>query len=229
MSDVHLTEDEQVAALRNWWKENGKAVLFGVIIGVAVVASVIYWRDYKHEHAETASLTYSEFAEAVQNNKDEIIKSSLQKLQNDYKATPYAALAALTMAKRNIDAGNYPEAETNLDWAVKNAVHDAIAHVARIRLARVLIQQSKIDVALALIEPMHEPAFDVDYAELRGDAYKIQGKKEQAREAYTQALGNAELQGQRRQFLEMKRDDLLTTDMATSNTEAVPVNAAEKK
>ncbi len=229
MTDIHLAEDEQVEALKNWWKENGKAVFVGAAIGVAIVVSVIYWRDYKHERAETASLTYSEFAEAVQNNKDEVIKSTLQKLQSDFQATPYAALAVLVVAKRNIDTGNYADAETNLGWAVKNATHDSIGHLSRIRLARVLIQQNRVDEALALIEPMHEPAFEVEYAELRGDAYKIQGKNDKAREAYTQALNDAGIQGQRRQFLEMKRDDLLTASAMTSSTEAAPVAATEKK
>jgi predicted negative regulator of RcsB-dependent stress response len=229
MTDIHISEDEQVEALKRWWKENGKAVVAGVVLGIAIVASVVYWRDYKHERAENASTTYNEFSVAVQNNKEELLKATLQKLQSDFQSTPYAALAALTMAKRSADAGNVAEAETYLSWALKNAAHDSIAHLARIRLARVLIQQNKTDEALALIDAIKEPAFDLEYAELRGDIFHKQGKTDQAREAYTQALNDAGLQGQRRQFLEMKRDDLLTANDVASKTALPATTDTEKK
>ena len=35
--DVYTSEDEQVEALKKWWKENGKSVIGGVIIGAGLL------------------------------------------------------------------------------------------------------------------------------------------------------------------------------------------------
>ena len=36
--DIYQTEDEQVEALKKWWEENGKSVIFGLCIGVVAIA-----------------------------------------------------------------------------------------------------------------------------------------------------------------------------------------------
>ena len=37
------TEEEQVEALKSWWKENGKSLIMGVVIAVAAVFG---WRGW---------------------------------------------------------------------------------------------------------------------------------------------------------------------------------------
>ncbi len=220
MTDIHLSEDEQVEALKRWWKENGTAILVGVLIGIAGIAGVWYWQDHKHAKAESGSVVFAEFNDALQQNQEEIIGSKYQSLQNDYQRTPYAALAALAMAKHQVDKKDLPAAETQLRWAIDHASHAAITHLARLRLTRVLIQEKKLDAALALIAEQKEPAFISEYAELRGDIYLQQGKIEQARAAYVEALADAALQATRRTYLEMKRDDLPTVATAAPATPA---------
>jgi predicted negative regulator of RcsB-dependent stress response len=215
MTDIHLSEDEQVEALKRWWKENGTAILVGVLIGIAGIVGVWYWQDHKHGKAESGSVVFAEFTDAIQQNQEDVIHSKYQSLQNDYHSTPYAALAALAVAKHSVDKKDLPAAETQLRWAIDNARHAAITHLARIRLTRVLIQEKKLDAALALIADQKDPAFISDYAELRGDIYQQQGNLEQARTAYAEALSDTTLQGVRRAYLEMKRDDLPTAKPVT--------------
>ena len=214
MTDIHLSEDEQVEALKRWWKENGTAILVGVLIGIAGIVGVWYWQNHKHTMAESGSVAFAEFTEAIQQHKDDVITAKFQSMQADYRSTPYAALAALAMAKHSIDKADLSAAETQLRWAMENATHAAITHLARIRLARVLVQEKKLDAALALIAEQTDPAFISDYAELRGDIYQQQGKLEEARIAYAEALTDPSLQGVRRSYLEMKRDDLPTSKSA---------------
>lgn len=208
MTDIHLSEDEQVEALKRWWKDNGTAILVGVLIGIAGIVGVWYWQDHKHAKAENGSVVFAEFTDAIQQNQEDVINSKYQILQNDYRGTPYAALAALSVAKHSVDKKDLASAETQLRWAIDNARHAAITHLARIRLTRVLIQEKKLDVALALIADQKDPAFISDYAELRGDIYQQQGNLEQARAAFAEALSDTTLQGARRTYLEMKRDNL---------------------
>lgn len=219
MAELHLSEDEQVEALKRWWKENGTSIIVGALIGIAGIVGVWYWQDYSHGKAERGSLAITEFNEAVQQNKQEVVDSNFTRLKNEFAGTPYPALAALTMAKRSIDARDLVAAETHLRWAMDNAAHESIRHLARIRLARILIQQNKPDDAMLLVADQNDPALLADYAELRGDIYKLQGKAEQARTAYTEALNDTALPGQRRTFIEMKRDDIVAAVTVTEKAQ----------
>ncbi|MBI3561862.1 MAG: tetratricopeptide repeat protein [Gammaproteobacteria bacterium] len=212
MTDIHVSEDEQVEALKRWLKENGTSMVVGTLIGIAIIAGVWYWQGHRHVLAENGSATFSEFSAAVQANNQEQISNKWQALHTEYNNTPYATLAAFIMAKRSVDKGDLTAAEDYAKLALDNAKHDALRHLARLRLARLLVQEKKLDPALALIADQKDPAFVSDYAELRGDIYAQQNKPTEARAAYTEALADTTLPGQRRSSIEMKRDDLITSE-----------------
>ena len=60
MSD-YLTEEEQVEALKKWWRENGKAIVGGAVLGLALVGGWQAWQSYQKGEAELASAYYEEF------------------------------------------------------------------------------------------------------------------------------------------------------------------------
>jgi predicted negative regulator of RcsB-dependent stress response len=35
--EIYDTEEEQVEALKRWWKENGQATLAGLVLGIIVI------------------------------------------------------------------------------------------------------------------------------------------------------------------------------------------------
>jgi predicted negative regulator of RcsB-dependent stress response len=208
----HLTEDEQVEKLKKWWKENGVAVITGIVIGLAGVVGVRYWFNYQEQQSVEASRLYSTYMTAVEKKDIGQANQDSQKLKKDYAGTSYAALAAMQQASQSVTEGNLEAAVSNLQWAVDNPGHDTIAHLARIRLANVLIVQNKYTEALQLIKDVYEPAFDARYAELRGDIYAGQDQKSQARSEYQSALASNDLTGKQREFVEMKLNDLGVVD-----------------
>ena len=34
---AYLEEEEQIEAIRNWWKENGRSVIAGAVLGLAAI------------------------------------------------------------------------------------------------------------------------------------------------------------------------------------------------
>ena len=56
--NVYATEEEQVEALKKWWKQNGKSVLGGVLIGVAVIYGGKTWLQQHNRQIEVASAEY---------------------------------------------------------------------------------------------------------------------------------------------------------------------------
>ncbi|UCE90705.1 MAG: tetratricopeptide repeat protein, partial [Pseudomonadota bacterium] len=53
------SEREQIEALKKWWNENGKSIVIGIAIGVAVVAGYRGWIAYRTDLAQDASLLYA--------------------------------------------------------------------------------------------------------------------------------------------------------------------------
>lgn len=204
----HLTEEEQVEALKKWWKENGTAIIIGIIVGLGAVIGVRYWFSYQESRAVSASDVYNRFTAAVSKKDAAMALTLANELREKYKGTSYAALTAMQMAKQDVDVNRLSEAEKNLHWALANPGHKVIGLIARQRLAEVLYAEGKLDDALLLLNQVKDATFDSRYALIRGDILRKQGKSEQAREAYQLALTDSSLSGKEREIVQMKLDDL---------------------
>ncbi len=204
----HLTEEEQVEALKKWWKENGTAVIIGIVVGLGAVIGVRYWFSYHETLAVNASITYDKFNDALKKKDAALVQTLSNELRDKYKGTSYAALTSLQMAKQEVEANKLPEAEKNLRWALENPGHKVIGLIARQRLAEVLSAEGKLEDALKLLNQVKDATFDPRFALIRGDILRKQGKTEQAREAYQLALTDSSLNGKEREFVQMKLDNL---------------------
>ena len=58
--DVYTTEEEQVQAIKQWWKENAVSLIAGIVIGLAVLGGYRFWTETKQNQAQQASVLYSE-------------------------------------------------------------------------------------------------------------------------------------------------------------------------
>ena len=206
--DTYQTEDEQVQAIKDWWKENGRSVIAGLIIGIGVIAGYRYWTEYKVTHSEQASLLYAQVIASAANADSTKAFEQGKSLISDYSRTPYAALTALTLSKLAMDKTDYTTAAAQLHWIIDNSSDDGMRHVARLRLARVLAAQDKPDLAISLLHEADPSGFVTLYQEIRGDILVQQGKTAEARDEYRKALEDLEMNPQRRRTLEMKMNDL---------------------
>ena len=202
-----LTDEEQVEALKKWWKENGTAIITGIVIGISAIVGFWKWNEYTETRATAASLLYDQFVASVTSNPSAATKS-YESLQTDYDGTSYAALAALRMAAIDYGKGNVDQAIMHLTWATEHPGHDSIQHVARLRLARVLVAEDKLGQAESVLRDINEPSFDAQYQAVRGDLYNKQGNLEKARAAYQLALAATSFSGKQREYVQMKLDDL---------------------
>lgn len=206
--DIHRTEEEQVEAIKNWWKENGTSVVVGVAFGIAAIFGVRYWVDYQKAQAEQASALYAEVLANLPGNSQKS-ESLASQVAANYASTPYASLTALSLAKSKVEAKDYPGAQSYLQWVLDNGKDDGFKHVARIRLARILIQNKQNEQAEKLINGVSAAGFDSEYAEIRGDIFHSNAELTQAAEHYRLALSGLQASSLRYQFLQMKIDDLV--------------------
>jgi len=197
--EIYSTEEQQVEALKAWWKANGMSILAGTVIGLA---GLFGWRFYSESQIaaeEAASQAYQQAVTAEQ-------PLSLQSVTNEYSDSAYALLAALNLAKRAVEDGQLQEAEAQLQFVLANSEDELLKPIASLRLARVLAEQQRYDEALARLAAVDGDAFRGQVEELKGDIYLRQGQTGLARNAYLAAADAGELSGN--PILQMKLDDL---------------------
>lgn len=184
MIDPRYSEDEQAERLKEWWKKNGTSVIVGATLGIGIIVGVNLWRDYVKTRAENASEGYT----ALLSLQGEAAVDAAGQLRTEYAQTPYAALAALYAAKISHDQGDADAAVEFLSWARANSDQASTRHVAGLRLARIYLEQGRVDEATALAKPEKYDGFDSQYHELVGDIAILSNDPEAALKAYEQAM-----------------------------------------
>lgn len=204
MSD-YKTDDEKVEELKAWWKENGTSVVAGVALAIAGLFGWQYWKDYQQATAAEASALTAKVEVASKTSMEQALPD-IQKLQSDYRSTPYAAIASLQAAQQYAEKGEYEPARTALQWVIDNSKEADFKHLANVRLARVLLAMKKADEALALTSQTYPAAYLPLIEELKGDIYVAQNKPAEARAAYDKAMASST--GGSTELIKMKRDNL---------------------
>lgn len=199
------TEEQQVEALKKWWKENGKQVIVGAVIGFGVIIGWRYYVDYSEKQAAQASALFEQVIQSEgAENVDKL--AVYEKLKANYASTPYRSAAALMVAKSFYLDGEKEKAISVLDEIIASNKLDVIGQVARERKARILIDLGKADEALTVLDMQILSGFEAIFAELKGDAYVLKGEIDNARLSYDKAL--LLNQSASKRLLQMKRDNL---------------------
>lgn len=221
---MYSSEEEQIEAVKKWWRENGAAVMIGVVVGFGGLFGWQGWQKYQISQAESASAIYSNIMESLEAGKPgnlESIEVSVDDLQKDYAGTAYAALASLAGAKAAVERDDPVTAKSRLQWVVDNAGQPELVDVARLRLARVHIIAGEWDAAAELLKQDYPESFSASVDELLGDVHAARGNTAEAREAYNRAL-RAEVPPSNRDLIQIKLNALPETESAE---EAEPANA----
>jgi len=189
----YSTEEEQIAAIKNWWKNNGNSLLIG--IGVALII-VFGWKAYQTSVVEgktEASMLYQQMISAATTTdlstpeEGSTINYLATELKTKFSDTEYAIYAAMFIAKESIADAKYDEATSELNWILANTDDQRIIHIVNGRLARIYSVQGDNDAALKLLTAT-DPAFEASYQEIIGDI-KIRSNETQAAiEAYSKAF-----------------------------------------
>jgi predicted negative regulator of RcsB-dependent stress response len=205
---VYQTEEEQVEALKRWWKENGTSIIAGIVIGLGGVFGWQAWNGYKDRVGQEASQAFAQVLTDVQQGNTDAAEKQAQLLRQDHDGTNYAVFAALTEARLKLQQGDSAAARTQLEWAMDNAGNASLKELAQLNLARVLLSDGDLDGA-AKLAGVEKGGFAGEFAMVRGDIAAERGDKQQAHDAYTQAMS---LGVSNRNLLQMKLDDLAVTN-----------------
>ena len=207
--DIYASDEEKGEEIKQWWRDNGRSVILGCIVGAVVIFGGRYWMTYQQSLASNASVAYQQVVLSLNDDNTSLAEDKTQQLFSEFSSTPYAVFAAFEMAAQSVDTVS---AQSYLEWVMANA--DLVAHkeLARLRLAQLLMNDEKFEQSLLLIDQSESPAFTSLLSELRGDILVAQGNTHEARAAYQNAMLDL-VQGEpRKQLLQVKLDDVAESD-----------------
>ena len=201
--ELYDTEEQQVEAIKNWWQENGKAVIIGAVVGIGGLFGWRYYQDSMAEAREAASQSYTAVITELQQN-GTTATADVQTFIDGNTVKEYSVLAAMQLAKAQVEAQEYTEALAQLKWAQANTDDAAMTPLLAYRIARIEAQLGNFTAANLALDGITDVAWAGRVAELRGDIALEQADLDAAYAAYTEAQQAADAS----QMLQMKLDDL---------------------
>jgi predicted negative regulator of RcsB-dependent stress response len=208
MSSLDLQEQEQVDALKAWWKENSKWLIGAVVVGLLGFSGIKYWKSYQASQAAEASKLYVEVLKQASSNDAKRISDASDALVSRYGSSAYASRAQLLAAQANLQARDIARAKVQLQWVIEHSSETGLQDSARLKLASVLLDEKKYDEALKQLEATHPESFTGLYADLKGDVLSAQGKVAEARAAYQLAYDKTDAKSMYRNLIQLKMDGL---------------------
>ncbi|MFZ5755310.1 MAG: YfgM family protein [Pseudomonadota bacterium] len=211
--DVYRTEEEQIAAIKGWWRDNGVGIAVAVVLALSLFGG---WKWYQHHERQqqvaavglyqTLMQSWQQAAEPGANaaDADARMQKAGEQLLTEHAGSIYARFAGLILAGRAAESEDYATAEKHLRAVRDVDAGDGVGLVATHRLARVLSAQGKHEDALALLAGDVAKEFVTAREDARGDILMAQGKRADARIAWQKALDNADEKDPVRALLEMK-------------------------
>lgn len=211
--DVYRTEEEQVAAIKSWWSENGLKVVLAALLAIGSFAGWKWYQAYERDKAIAAAGLYQSLMKSYQEvmaggpgaaDADARMTKAGAELADEYSGTPYARFAAMVLAGRAVERDDLAGAEKQLRAVIADDDGDAMGLIATHRLAKVLSAQGRHEDALALLAGDVPKEFVSAREDARGDVLIAQGKRAEARAAWQKALDTAGEKDSSRMLLEMK-------------------------
>jgi len=211
----HLTEEEQIEAIKRWWSEYWKSIVVPIVLVAVCYSGWNIWQTQKEATAEAASIQYNLLVESIESapgvdltpEQKATARVLATEIVNDFEGSLYSDQANLILARLAVDAGEHTEAQNYLQAVTNGGANNAVKALATSRLARIKVALGEYDAAISLLSSAKGTKFRSLYAEIRGDAMAAQGKADLARTAFQEALDSLPArQFNRRSILQLKID-----------------------
>lgn len=181
---LDLGEQEQLDALKDFWKQYGNLITWVLILVLGGFAAFQGWQRYQADRGAKASVLFEELDKAVIAGDVERAARVFTDMKERYPSTTFAGQSGLLAAKLQFDRGQADAARASLEWVAANAGDAEYRVIAKLRLAGVLLDAKQFDAALAQLPTDAPKAFEALVADRRGDILQAQGKPDEARAAY---------------------------------------------
>lgn len=199
-------EQEQLAAIKAWWRQYGNLIIWLLIIVLGAYAAWTGWQSYQRSQTAQAAQLYEQLQKAAEAQDHDRVQRASVDIRERFASTAYAQMAALAAAKSAFEKEDLAAAKQHLQWLADKGEDATYRAVARIRLSGLLFDEKAYDEGMKLLTGEFPPAFANVVADRKGDFLVAQGKMDEARTAYRQALENTAEDEPARQYIQLKLD-----------------------
>lgn len=222
---------EQGERVQEWLRQNGVAIVVGLVIGLALIFGYRQWNKHQANENIEAATQYQLIENALDKGKADEADTLTDSLLKNHADSAYAVFAVSLRAQRQMDAGKADKAVESLTWAVKHADTKPLKDLSRLRLARADLAANKASDALTALKAMPADAYAGLAAELRGDAQVKLGHADEAVKAYKAAMAAFDPTAPQQRILQMKIDNVAihAAGKPASHTAAAASSSSSKK
>ena len=184
---LDLQEQEQVDALKSFWRQYGNLITWTLILALGAFAAWNGWTWYQRDQGIKAGAMYDELDRAVQAGEVDRSAKIFADLQGRYPSTTWAAQGGLMLAKLQVDKEQPDAASAALKWVAEKSADEGLKAIASLRLAGIELDAKRFDAALKAVDAANAKGFESLAADRRGDVLLAQGQTKQAAEAFLTA------------------------------------------
>lgn len=186
--EIYSTEEQQVDAIKQFYKDYGLSIGIGVVVGLGGLYGWNYYSDMKIEKAEEASQAFQTLT--TKSSDEAAVIAGVAEFSKNYDQKGYQSLLDLIVAKTAVEAKDFPKAEEALKKVIAAKPGAGLDTIAMLRLARIQAEQGQVDTALTTLDQVTDKAFLAQREELKGDFFVRQGQADKAKTAYQAAMDN---------------------------------------
>ncbi|MBZ2396968.1 YfgM family protein [Erwinia amylovora] len=203
--EVYSNDQEQTDALKNFFAQNGKALVVGVVLGVGALIGWRFWSNHQDSGSREVSAAYQQVTTALDASKPASIAAAAKFASEN--SNTYGALASLDVAKRHIDNNQLDKAAEQLQSGLKNTQDANLQAVLNLRLARIQLQQKQPDAVLKTLDGVKGDGWATIVADVRGEALLSKGDVQGARDAWGKGIAS-DASSSLKEMLQMKVNNL---------------------
>lgn len=219
-TSLDLQDQEQLDALKSFWKRYGNLVTWVLILVLGAFAAWNGWNWWQRDQATKAGAMFEELERAALTGDADKAGRVFADLKERFPRTAFAQQGALAAAKVQFDKGQTDAAKASLTWVATLASDEEYRTVARLRLAALLAQAKQYDEALKQLDEAKSPAFEALVADRRGDVLMAQGKPDLAKTAFQTAWAAMDEKLDYRRLIEAKLVALAAAPVAPAASAA---------
>ena len=146
----NLTDQQQGEIVKKWLRDNGMSILLSIALGISGYFGLQFYQKDKLRGYENASRLYAEIEFSLKQQRISQAQNLLQEMDNNFSDSPYQYQSHLALAKLHMDTLDYNSAIIQLEFVMDNASDESFKHIARLRIARIMVEQNQLDQALLL-------------------------------------------------------------------------------
>lgn len=220
---LDLEEQEQLDQLKAFWKRYGNLLTWLLVVVLGGFAAWNGWNWWQRDQAVKSGSMFDQLDKAAQAGDADQAGRVFADMKEHFPRTAFTEQGGLLAAKVQFEKGKADAALETLAWVSANATEVEYQTMARLRAAGILLDQKKYDEALKQLDAATAPNFVALVADRRGDVLLAQGKKDDAKAAYTKAWQTMDAAVDYRRLIDAK----LTALGAAPSDAAKPAEVAK--